>query len=102
MDRWYHPGITQQVMRQDLGHWLAYVAARPDHSPTLISFPYYAKYVFEKDAGSAFRHIDLNIEQFLATKRGANAIQGSVSLDDESEEAGCTELVKGFHNHIGA
>ena len=24
-------GVTQQIIRQDLGHWLAYVAARPDH-----------------------------------------------------------------------
>ena len=93
-------GVTQQVMHQDLGHWLAYVAEHPDHNPTLVSSPYYAKYVFEKDAGSAFRHIDLNIDQFLATGRGANAIQGSVSLDNESAEAGCTELVKGFHRHI--
>ena len=66
----------------------------------MISFPYYAKYVFEKDLGSAFWHIDLNIEQFFTTNCGANAIQGSVSLDKETAEAGCTELVKGFHNHI--
>ena len=92
--------ITQQIMRQDLGHWLLYVATRPDYHPILISYPYYAKYVFEKDSGTAFRHIDLNIDQFLATGRGANAIQGSVSLDNESAEAGCTELIKGFHNNI--
>lgn len=46
--------VTQQVMRQDLGHWLAYVAARLHHCPTLISFPYYAKYVFEEDSGTGF------------------------------------------------
>ena len=94
--------VTQQVIRQDLGHWLAYVAARPDHCPTLISFLYYAKYVFEEDTGTAFQHIDLNIDLPLATGRGINAIQGSVSLDNKSAKAGCTELVKGFHNYIGA
>ena len=46
--------ITQQIMRQDLGHWFLYVATRPDHNPILISYPYYAKYVFEKDSRTAF------------------------------------------------
>lgn len=92
--------LTQQIIRQDLGHWLLYVAARPDHRPQLISFSYYAKFVFEKDNSTGFKHVDLNIDAFLGTGRGGNAIQGSVSLDDESEEAGCTQLVKGFHRHI--
>lgn len=94
--------ITQQIIRQDLAHWLLYVATRPGHHPQLISYPYYAKFVFEKDNSTGFRHIDLNIDAFLATGRGGNAIQGSVSLDNESEEAGCTQLVKGFHRHIAA
>lgn len=94
-------GVTQQVMRQDLGHWMLYVAARPDGRHQLISYPYYAKFVQAADSGTAFRHIDLNIEQFCATGRGGSAIQGSVSLDDESAEAGCTELVPGIHRRLG-
>lgn len=66
--------ITQQIMRQDLGQWLLYVATCLNHHPILISYLYYAKYVFKKDSGTAFQHIDLNINQFLATGRGANAI----------------------------
>lgn len=46
-------GVTQQIARQDPGHWLAYVAARPDHRPQLVSYQYYVKYVFEKDSGTA-------------------------------------------------
>lgn len=33
--------------------------------------------------------------------RGANIIQGSVSLDDENAQ-GCTEIVPGFHRYIGS
>lgn len=93
-------GVTQQVVWQDLGHWLPYVAARIDHNSTLISYLYCAKYVFEKDSGTSFRHIDLNLDKFVATGRGGNAVRGSVSLDDKSAEAGCAELVKRFHRHI--
>lgn len=29
--------VTQQVVSQDLRHWMIYVAARPEHNPQLIS-----------------------------------------------------------------
>lgn len=63
-------GVTQQIMRMDLGHWSIYVAARADHNPRLVSYPYYAKYVFEKDTGTAFRHIDLNLDELVASGWG--------------------------------
>lgn len=91
--------LTQQVVCQDLGHWMLYVAARPDHNYCLILYPYYAKYAQNYD-GTLFRHIDLNIDAFLKNGRGGNAIQGSVSLDHESDKTGCTEVVRGFHRNI--
>ena len=42
----------------------------------------------------------MNIDKYLGTGRGANIIQGSVSLDDETIEGGCTEIVPGFHRNI--
>lgn len=84
------------------GPWaLVSLRGRPArHNLLLISYLYYAKYVFEKESGTLFSRVDLNFDKFLATGRGGNAVQGSVSLDDESAEAGCTELVKGFHKHV--
>lgn len=73
--------VMQQVIHQDLGHWLAYVVAHLNHNPTLISYLYYARYVFKKDLKNAFWHINLNIDQFLATQQGTNAIQKSVLLE---------------------
>lgn len=48
-----------------------------------------------------FRHIDMNIPKYLKYGHGANIIQGSVSLDDETVD-GCTEILPDFHGHIEA
>ena len=90
----YHAGI-QQLMRQDPEYYRSYVALRPDHHWRLISYPYYAKYSKRGDS-TFFRHIDINVEQFLRTGRGGNMIQGSVSLDDETKDM-CTEILPGMH-----
>lgn len=42
----------------------------------------------------------MNIKSSLSSGHGANIIQGSVSLDDESP-TNCTEIVPGFHKKIG-
>ena len=41
----------------------------------------------------------MNVSQYLDNGHGADIIQGSVSLDDETE-GGCTEIVPGFHKCI--
>lgn len=92
-------GLTQQIIRQDVGNWLLYAALRPDQNLKLVSYPYHAKYTKKGDS-TAFCHIDLNIPQYLSTGREGNIIQSSVSLDDETVESGCTELIPGFHRHI--
>lgn len=46
------------------------------------------------------RHVDLNIPTYLSHGHGANIIQGSVSLDDETEH-GCTKILPGLHKRIG-
>lgn len=91
--------LTQQIIRQDVDYWRLYVGLRPDRAYTLVSYPYYAKCARGGDP-TFFRHIDLNVADYLATNKGANIIQGSVSLDDETVDGGCTELVLGFHRHI--
>lgn len=90
----YYSGI-QQIMRMDPEYYRCYVALRPDHYWRLISYPYYAKYSIEGDK-TFFRHIDINITQYLKDGRGGNMIQGSVSLDDEKPDM-CTEIIPGMH-----
>jgi hypothetical protein len=90
----YYSGI-QQLMRQDPEYYRCYVALRPDHHWRLISYPYYAKYAQPGDSTS-FRHIDINVSQYLVDGRGGNMIQGSVSLDDEHPGM-CTEILPGFN-----
>lgn len=90
--------LSQQLIRQDLAYWMLYACLRPDGNIRLVSYPYYAKFAKGGDA-TFFRHIDMNIPQYLESGRGKDIIQGSVSFDDESE-FGCTELVLGFHHHI--
>ena len=91
--------LTQQVIRQDPVYWALYACLRPDGNVRLISYPYYAKYATDGDS-TYFRHIDMNVKDYLESGRGGNIIQGSVSLDDESVN-GCTEIVPGFQRHIG-
>lgn len=90
----YYSGI-QQLMRQDPEYYRCYVALRPDHHWRLISYPYYAKYAQPGDS-TFFRHIDINITQYLEDGRGGNMIQGSVSLDNERLDM-CTEILIGFN-----
>lgn len=90
--------LTQQIIRQDLAYWMIYVCLRPDRNHRLVAYPYYAKYAVGGDS-TYFRHIDMNIPKDLADGHGGNIIQGSVSLDDETDE-GCTEILPGFHQNI--
>jgi hypothetical protein len=90
--------LIQQLVRQDLGYWMLYACLRPDGNVRLVSYPYYAKYAQGGDP-TFFRHIDMNVPQFLESGCGQDIIQGSVSFDDENT-VGCTELVLGFHRHI--
>jgi hypothetical protein len=91
----YHSGI-QQLMRGDPLYWLYYAMLREETN--LISYPYYTKYT-KVDDKTFFRHIDLNIAECVATGKGADAIQGSVSWDQEDHD-NCTEMLDCFHHHI--
>ena len=91
--------LTQQLIRQDLQYYLLYVAMRPDRCSRLVSYPYYTKFARPGDS-TVFRHIDMNIPEFLETGRGGNIIQGSVSLDDETTETGCTVIIPGMHKRL--
>ena len=90
---WY--SLAQDVVRQDPFYYFLYVILREDNAYKLISYPYYCKYTQPSDKTS-FRHIDINIPKLLAEQRGKYQIQGSLSLDDESD-SDCTIVVKGFH-----
>ena len=91
-------GLAQQAMRQDPLYWMMYAALRKDRNADLVSYPYYAKYQRAGD-WTYFRHIDINIPDLAKAGRGANQIQGTVSLDDE-EEDDCTEIVPGMHHNM--
>lgn len=90
---WY--SLAQDVVRQDPLYYMLYISLREDNGYKLISYPYYCKYTMEGDKTS-FRHIDVNIPKLLTEHRGKYQIQGSLSLDDETE-TDCTIVVKGFH-----
>jgi hypothetical protein len=90
--------IGQQLMRQDPLYYATYTALRPDKQWRLVTYPYYAKYAVEGDK-TYFRHIDLNIPELLKNSRGANMIQGSVSLDDE-DETNCTVILPGMQHKM--
>lgn len=92
--------VVQQLVRQDLQYYLLYVAMRPDHNQRLVSYPYYTKFARPGDS-TIFQHVDMNIPEFLETGRGGNIVQGSVSLDDETAETGCTVIVPGMHRRLG-
>jgi hypothetical protein len=83
------------MMRQDPEYYRLYVTLRPDNHYMLISYPYYMKYARSGDK-TFFRHIDMNITQYLADGRGGNMIQGTVSLDNETDHC-CTEILEGMH-----
>jgi hypothetical protein len=90
--------LTQQLTRQDVCYYAAYVAVRPDHAWRLISFPYYTKSAYPTE-DTSFVHIDLNIGDFLETGRGGNAVQGSVSFTDEDDE-NCSVVLPKIHHHL--
>lgn len=90
--------LPQQVIRQDPGYWAMTAAARPDSNYWLISYPYYVKDT-SKGENTGFAHFDINVDEFVKSGRGLNLVQGSVSVDDETED-NCTLLVLGFHHSI--
>src|SRR5271156_1070127 len=75
-----------------------YCALRPDQNTNLVSYPYYAKYAHEDD-NTFFRHIDLNIRNLASLGRGANMIQGTMSLGDEKPDD-CSMILPGMDKHI--
>ena len=90
--------LGQQLIRQDISYYMCYIYFRPDHAYQLISFPYYTK---STQAGEKtfFRHIDINIDDYVQTGRGGSILQGSVSLTDEDDK-NCTEILPGIHRYI--
>jgi hypothetical protein len=90
--------LPQQVIRQDPGYWAITAAARPDTNYWLISYPYYVKDTSEGE-NTGFAHFDINVDEFVKSGRGLNMVQGSVSVDDETED-NCTLLVLGFQHVI--
>jgi len=87
----------QQAMRSDPLYYALYAALRPDGATTLCSYPYYAKYTHKGDQ-TYFRHIDINVPEWIKSNRGGNMIQGSLSLDDE-QESDCTVILAGMHRN---
>ena len=90
--------LIQQLVRMDPLVYALTVAARPDKNWRLISIPSYVKDTKEGES-TQFQHLDLNLKNYIKYGWGLNAIQGSISLDDENEN-GCTQIIKGFQQHI--
>ena len=90
---WY--SLIQQIVRQDPVYYALVVASRPDRNWRLISYPYYTKYTFDGE-NTGFCYLDLNIKDFVESGKGANIVQGGLSLTEETGR-NCTTLVLGFH-----
>ena len=73
------------MFRTDILDWLLYCCLKPDRNISLISYPYYVKYV-TGDNATFSRHIDLNVRHYLEDDHGDNIIQESVLLNDEVAE----------------
>jgi hypothetical protein len=75
------------------------VAGAPDPGISRHSAPNaHTKFAHTGDS-TFFRHIDINIKDLAKSGRGANMIQGTVSLDDEQIDD-CTMILPGMHKHI--
>ncbi|KAF3029563.1 hypothetical protein E8E11_002435 [Didymella keratinophila] len=59
--------LVQQLVRGDLEFWLLYAVLRRETN--FISYPYYTKYTKKGDA-TAFRHVDCNLADAVADRRG--------------------------------
>ncbi|KAK6523179.1 hypothetical protein TWF694_006074 [Orbilia ellipsospora] len=95
----YH-SLAQQLCYQDPAYWALVTVSRPDLRWWLLSFPYYQKYALPGQ-GTYFSHVDLNINEWLKCCRGANRMQTSISLDQETAED-CTFCVEGGHKTLEA
>ena len=51
--------------------------------------------VFQGDV-THFCYVDINISDYIASGKGGNIIQGSMSLNNKIPD-GCTEIIPGFH-----
>ena len=90
--------LCQQLMRQDLQYYYLYCTFRPDSWWRFISYPYYAKYAIKGDS-TAFCYIDVNIPSLIKSGCGANMIQRSISLDDETKD-NCIIILLGMHYYL--
>ena len=90
--------LVQQLIRQDPGYYTYYVFLQPNHAQRLISFPYYTTYALPSE-NTFFIHIDTNVRDLIASGRGKDILQGSVSLNDE-DESNYTIILPGIHHHI--
>ena len=86
----------QQIARQDPGYYALLAATSGNWWQ--ISFPYYLKATLPGD-GVGFQHVDLNLTKYIECGRGANRVQSSLTLTQETAE-NCTGVVPGFHKHI--
>ena len=92
---WY--SLIQQIVRQDPVYYALVVSLRSDKNWRLISYPYYTKCTSDGE-NTGFTHLDLNIKDFVESGKGANIVQGGLSLTDETSK-NCTTLVLGFQKH---
>lgn len=90
--------MTQEALRNDPEYYALIGAARPNKNWKLIYFPYYAKGVVSGNK-TGFKPINLKVPELLASSRGHQLIQITVSLDDK-DHRGCTLVVLGFHRNI--
>ena len=77
--------LPQQLFRQDPVWYALVAAARPDRSWRLISYPYITKHAIDGDR-TGFLHLDLNMQDYVHSSRGANTFSTSISLDQEDNQ----------------
>ncbi len=71
---------------------------RPDDQWRLISYPYYIKYTVPEKS-TVFKHINLNVRQFLNDRRKKNTVQKSILIDNENK-SNYTIIISKLHRHM--
>jgi len=94
----YHVLLSEPADCEAEYRVLSTLCLRSDRNIHLVSYSYYAKYVTSDDL-TYFRHIDMNIDQYLANDHERNIIQEFLSLDNESIERRI-EIILSFHENI--
>lgn len=87
-----------QIVRQDPIYYAFYMLYRLDYLQKLVSFLYYTKRIYPREC-TFFYYIDINLIDLIYSRRGANALQGSLALSNK-DSSNYTKLLIRIYRDI--